>query len=230
MGLALRLEGVTRRYKLGADNYVEALRGVDLEIDAGDMVSIMGPSGSGKSTLMHVAGGLDRPDGGEVWLEGARVDKLRDRDLARMRGSSVGFVFQGFNLLPTMTAHENTALAGHYAGLSKRDSAERATTLLDMLGLGSRKDHKPSELSGGEQQRVAIARALVNEPCVLMADEPTGNLDTTTSAEIMAELARLNTEDGTTLLLVTHDPGVATACRTRIDMRDGLVVEETAEA
>jgi putative ABC transport system ATP-binding protein len=230
MGLALCLQGVTRSYKLGPDNYVEALRGIDLEVGSGDMVSIMGASGSGKSTLMHVAGGLDRPDSGEVWLEGARLDRLRDRELARMRGARVGFVFQGFNLLPTMTAHENTALAGHYAGLSKRDAAKRASDLLEMLGLDGRKSHRPSELSGGEQQRVAIARALVNEPCVLMADEPTGNLDSATSAEIMAELARLNAEEGMTLLLVTHDPGVAAACRTRIDMRDGLVVEETTDA
>ena len=224
MAHAMRLEGVTRSYKLGAENYVHALRGVDLEIESGDMAAIMGPSGSGKSTLMHIAGGLDRANAGRIWIEDARVDELADRHLAKLRGQRVGFVFQGFNLLPTMTALENTALAGRYAGLSRRASTERAAELLAMVGLDQRSGHRPSELSGGEQQRVSIARALVNEPCILMADEPTGNLDSSTSAEIMALLSRLNREDGMTLLLVTHDPGVADACRTRIEMKDGRII------
>jgi len=230
MGLALQLDSVTRRYRLGSANYVDALRGVDLDVETGDMVAIMGPSGSGKSTLMHIAGGLDTPNSGVVWVEGTRIDTLSDRRLAALRGQRIGFVFQGFNLLSTMTALENTALAGQYAGMGKRESARRAEELLGALGLADRAGHRPSELSGGEQQRVAIARALVNDPCVLMADEPTGNLDSTTSAEIMAELGRLNSEHGMTLLLVTHDRTVASTCRRRVSMRDGLIVEPGAEA
>ncbi len=230
MVLALQLERVTRRYRLGADNYVDALRGVDLSVEAGDMVAIMGPSGSGKSTLMHVAGGLDTPDAGGVWLEGTRIDTLSDRRLTALRSRRIGFVFQGFNLLPALTALENAALAGQYGGMSRRQASRRATELLGLLGLGERARHRPSELSGGEQQRVAIARALMNDPCLLMADEPTGNLDSATSAEIMAELERLNREHGMTLMLVTHDPGVATLCRRRVEMRDGLIVGTKTEA
>jgi putative ABC transport system ATP-binding protein len=229
MGLALRLERVTRRYRLGADNYVDALRGVYLNVEAGEMVAIMGPSGSGKSTLMHIAGGLDTPDSGAVWVEGERIDTLSDRRLTALRSRRIGFVFQGFNLLPALTALENTALAGQYCGMSRRQASRRAMELLAVLGLGERSRHRPSELSGGEQQRVAIARALMNDPCLLMADEPTGNLDSTTSAEIMTELERLNRERGMTLMLVTHDPGVATLCRRRVDMRDGLVVGTATE-
>ncbi len=229
MGLALKLEGVTRRYRLGADNYVDALRSVDLSVEAGDMVAIMGPSGSGKSTLMHIAGGLDTPDSGAVWVEGTRIDTLSDRRLTALRSRRIGFVFQGFNLLPGLTALENTALAGQYRGMSRREAARRATDLLALLGLADRARHRPSELSGGEQQRVAIARALMNDPCLLMADEPTGNLDSTTSAEIMTELGRLNRERGMTLMLVTHDPGVAALCLRRIDMRDGTIVAAETE-
>jgi len=224
MGLALQLEGVTRRYRLGADNFVDALRGVDLSVEAGDMVAIMGPSGSGKSTLMHIAGGLDTPDSGAVWVEGTRIDTLSDRRLTALRSRRIGFVFQGFNLLPALTALENTALAGQYGGLSRRQASRRAAELLELLGLGERARHRPSELSGGEQQRVAIARALMNDPCLLMADEPTGNLDSATSAEIMTELERLNREHGMTLMLVTHDPGVAALCRRRVEMHDGAIV------
>ncbi len=229
MELALRLEGVTRRYRLGADNYVNALRSVDLSVEAGDMVAIMGPSGSGKSTLMHIAGGLDTPDAGAVWVEGTRIDTLSDRRLTALRSRRIGFVFQGFNLLPGLTALENTALAGQYCGMSRREAARRATDLLALLGLADRARHRPSELSGGEQQRVAIARALMNDPCLLMADEPTGNLDSATSAEIMTELGRLNRERGMTLMLVTHDPGVAALCRRRIDMHDGLIAAAERE-
>jgi ABC-type lipoprotein export system ATPase subunit len=229
MAYALRLENITRRYRLGADNYIHALRGVSLAVEAGDMVAIMGASGSGKSTLMHIAGGLDTPDSGAVWLEGARIDKLSDRRLTALRSRRVGFVFQGFNLLPQMTALENTALAGKYGGMSRRAATRRAGELLALLGLAERSRHRPSELSGGEQQRVAIARALMNEPCLLMADEPTGNLDSATSGEIMTELVRLNREHGMTLLLVTHDPGIAALCRRRVTMQDGLIVETRSE-
>ncbi|MEE4275785.1 MAG: ABC transporter ATP-binding protein [Thermoleophilia bacterium] len=230
MALALQMEGVARRYRLGADNFVDALRGVDLSVEAGDMVAIMGPSGSGKSTLMHIAGGLDTPDSGAVWLEGTRIDTLSDRRLTALRSRRIGFVFQGFNLLPALTALENTALAGQYGGMSRRQASRRAAELLEVLGLGGRARHRPSELSGGEQQRVAIARALMNDPCLLMADEPTGNLDSATSAEIMTELERLNRERGMTLMLVTHDPGVAGLCRRRVEMHDGSIVGTEAEA
>lgn len=229
MTTALAINGVTRRYRLGADNYVHALRGVSLEVEDGEMVAIMGPSGSGKSTLMHIAGGLDVPDSGEAWIEGTRIDTLSDRKLTRLRSKRVGFVFQGFNLLHTLTAQENVALAAEYAGLSKRDAAQRAQELLGMLGLRERIAHRPAELSGGEQQRVAVARALVNDPCMLMADEPTGNLDSVTSAEIMDLLAQVNVEQGMTIVLVTHDHGVANRCRRLVEMQDGLIATDGGE-
>lgn len=223
MTTTLRVTDVARRYELGKDNFVDALRGVTLEIAAGETVAIMGPSGSGKSTLMHVAGGLDTPDRGEVWIGEERVDTLSDRDLAAIRRTHIGFVFQGFNLLPTLSAVENVALAGEYAGIGRRAATERAEAVLTDLGLGGRLRHRPSELSGGEQQRVAVARALVNQPSVLMADEPTGNLDSENSAEIMELLTRVNRDHGTTVVLVTHDPGVAAACGRIVHLRDGLV-------
>lgn len=226
MAPALAVKDVTRRYRLGADNYVHALRGVSLEIEDGEMVAIMGPSGSGKSTLMHIAGGLDVPDSGEAWIERTRIDTLSDRKLTRLRSKRVGFVFQGFNLLHTLTAQENVALAAEYAGLSKRAASKRAGDLLGVLGLQERLAHRPSELSGGEQQRVAVARALVNEPCMLMADEPTGNLDSVTSAEIMELLARINAEQGMTIVLVTHDDAVAGRCKRLVRMRDGRIAPD----
>jgi putative ABC transport system ATP-binding protein len=226
MAPALAIKDVTRRYRLGSDNYVHALRGVSLEIEQGDMVAIMGPSGSGKSTLMHIAGGLDVPDSGEAWIEDTRIDTLGDRKLTKLRSKRVGFVFQGFNLLHTLTAQENVALAAEYAGLSRRPAAKRAGELLGTLGLKDRLAHRPSELSGGEQQRVAVARALVNDPCMLMADEPTGNLDSVNSAEIMDLLAEINAEHGMTIVLVTHDHGVAGRCRRLIEMRDGRIATD----
>lgn len=226
MTTTLLVKDVARRYELGRNNFVDALRGVTLEIGAGETVAIMGPSGSGKSTLMHVAGGLDSPDRGEVWIGGERVDTMSDRDLAAIRRTHIGFVFQGFNLLSTLSAVENVALAGEYAGLGRRTATQRAEAALAELGLADRLRHRPSELSGGEQQRVAVARALVNQPSVLMADEPTGNLDSENSAEIMDLLSRVNREQGTTVVLVTHDPGVAAACSRLVRIRDGLVAGE----
>lgn len=226
MSTTLAVRQVTRRYPLGRENWVDALRGVTLELAAGESVAIMGPSGSGKSTLMHVAGGLDTPDSGEVWIGGERVDTLSDRELAANRARRIGFVFQGFNLLPTMSALENVALAAEYAGLGRREAAVRATEVLEQVGLGERLRHPPSKLSGGEQQRVAVARALVNSPAVLMADEPTGNLDSERSAEIIGLLRQINEEQGTTILLVTHDPGVAASCGRIVTMRDGLVHDD----
>ncbi len=228
MTTALAVKDVTRRYRLGADNYVHALRGVTLSIEDGEMVAIMGPSGSGKSTLMHIAGGLDVPDSGETWIEDTRIDRLGDRKLTKLRSRRVGFVFQGFNLLHTLTAQENVALAAEYAGSSKRAAAKRSEEILGLLGLQERLGHRPAELSGGEQQRVAIARALVNDPCMLMADEPTGNLDSVTSAEIMDLLVRINAEQGMTVVLVTHDHGVAGRCRRLVEMQDGRITADGA--
>ena len=226
----VKVTGVTKRYRLGKQNYVDALRGASLEVDRGEMVAIMGPSGSGKSTLMHIAGCLDVPDSGEVWLAGRRVDALRGRELARLRGREVGFIFQGFNLVPTMSALENVALAAEYAGASRKTASMLARSLLETVGLGERLRHVPSELSGGQQQRVAIARALVNEPAIVMGDEPTGDLDTATSAEIVSLMRTVNRERGTTFLIVTHNPEVAEACDRTVFMRDGVVEGQTAVA
>ncbi len=219
----IRVTDVTRRYRLGKQNYVDALRGASLSVAPGEMVAIMGPSGSGKSTLMHIAGCLDRPDAGEVWLVGRRVDTLKGRELARLRGREVGFIFQGFNLVPTMTALENVALAAEYAGASRKTAAMRAQALLENVGLADRLRHVPSELSGGQQQRVAIARALVNEPAIVMGDEPTGDLDTATSNEIVGIMRDINRDRGTTFVIVTHNPEVAAACDRTVQMRDGVV-------
>jgi len=226
---ALTIDDVTRSYRIGTENYVHALRGVRLTVNPGEMVAIMGPSGSGKSTLMHIAGGLDAPSSGQTWIEQIRTDNLPDRALTRLRSKRVGFVFQGFNLLHTLTAQENVAVAAEYAGLPRRQAAQRARDLLGMLGLADRVDHRPSELSGGEQQRVAIARALINDPCILMADEPTGNLDSATSAEIMNLLSRVNAERGMTVVLVTHDPNVAARCGRVVQMQDSQVIDDGAE-
>ena len=226
MTTTLRVTDVARRYTLGKDNHVDALRGVSLEVRAGETVAIMGPSGSGKSTLMHVAGGLDVPDRGEVWIGGVRVDAMTDRDLAAVRRTHIGFVFQGFNLLATLTALENVALAGEYAGAGRRASLQRAEAMLVELGLADRLRHRPAELSGGEQQRVAVARALVNQPAVLMAGEPTGNLPPGNSPGIIDLLTRANRDHGTTIVLVTHDASVAAACGRLVRIRDGLIEGE----
>lgn len=223
MDTIIKVDGLTKRYRLGKDNFVDALRGASLEIERGEMAAIMGPSGSGKSTLMHIAGCLDVPDAGEVWLSGRRVDTLAGRELAHVRGREVGFIFQGFNLIPTLSALENVALAAEYAGASRREAARKATALLELVGLADRMRHVPSELSGGQQQRVAIARSLVNDPGIVMGDEPTGDLDTATSTEIVSVMRTINKERGTTFLIVTHNPEVAADCDRTIRMRDGVV-------
>ncbi len=220
------VRGLKRRYRLGRDNFVDALRGASLDLMRGEMAAIMGPSGSGKSTLMHIVGCLDVPDEGQVWLEGRRVDGLEGKQLVELRRREVGFIFQGFNLIPTLNAVENVALSAEYAGSMRGDATRRATELLEMVGLGDRMRHVPSELSGGQQQRVAIARALVNEPGIVLGDEPTGDLDTATSAEIVEMMRRVNKDTGTTFLLVTHNPEVATSCDRTIVMRDGVVVDD----
>ena len=223
MAAIIEVEGLVKRYRLGKDNYVEALRGASFSVSEGEMVAIMGPSGSGKSTAMHVTGGLDRPDSGHVRVDGRLVDDLRGRALDTYRATVVGFVFQGFNLVSTMNAIENVALAAEYAGVSRGEAARRAEETLELVGLGSRKRHAPAELSGGQQQRVAIARALVNKPKIILGDEPTGDLDTAASAEIVAMMRDINLATGTTFVLVTHNPDVAKACDRTIRMRDGVV-------
>jgi putative ABC transport system ATP-binding protein len=224
----LEARNLRKTYRISRRNQVEALRGVDLDIAKGEMVAIMGPSGSGKSTLMHILGLLhsaDR-DGGpapELRVNGAEVGSMTDRQRTRMRADAMGFVFQSYNLVPTLTALENVSLAGEYAGVPRSKAKGAAMTALAWVGLAERHSHRPMELSGGEQQRVAIARSLVNEPMLLLADEPTGNLDTARSQEVLQMLRRFNTERGQTLVLVTHDSEVGEHCDRIIHMRDGLV-------
>jgi len=218
--------GLSKRYQLGKSNFVDALRGATLDIQRGEMAAIMGPSGSGKSTLMHITGCLDVADDGEVWLNGRRVDGLGGSELTRVRRNEIGFIFQGFNLIPTLSAEENVALAAEYAGRSRREALVTARDLLETVGLGDRMRHVPSELSGGQQQRVAIARTLLKDPGIVMGDEPTGDLDTATSAEIVGMMRRVNAERGTTFLIVTHNPEVAAACDRTVRMRDGVVVDD----
>jgi putative ABC transport system ATP-binding protein len=224
----LEARNLRKTYRMSRRNQVEALRGVDLEIATGEMVAVMGPSGSGKSTLMHILGLLhsaDR-DGGappELKINGAEVGGLTDRQRTRMRADTMGFVFQSYNLVPTLTALENVSLAGEYAGVPRGEARQAAMDALGWVGLAERHGHRPMELSGGEQQRVALARSLVNEPMLLLADEPTGNLDTARSQEVLDMLRRFNRERGQTLVLVTHDPEVGETCDRIIHMRDGLV-------
>ena len=226
------LEGrnLRKTYRLSRRNSVEALAGVDIDIEAGEMVAIMGPSGSGKSTLMHILGLLHGPDResrpeAELRIDGRDMTRLSDRERTKMRASEMGFVFQSFNLVSTLTALENVALAAEYAGVPGREARSKARGALESVGLADRADHRPMELSGGEQQRVAISRSLVNEPKLLMGDEPTGNLDTKRSTEVLAMLRRLNEERGQTIVLVTHDPEVGAACDRIVRMRDGLIVD-----
>ena len=219
----IEVRELRKRYTLGKSNHVDALRGASLEIREGEMVAIMGPSGSGKSTMMHIVGCLDTPDSGEVLIRGKRIDGVTGPALAKLRGQEIGFIFQGFNLIPTLDAIENVALAAEYAGVSRKEAARRAEGLLDLVGLGDRMRHVPSELSGGQQQRVAIARALVNRPSIILGDEPTGDLDTATSEEIVGLMRTVNQRTGTTFVLVTHNPEVAAACDRTILMRDGAV-------
>ncbi|MCD6576478.1 MAG: ABC transporter ATP-binding protein [Anaerolineaceae bacterium] len=201
---------------------VNALRGVSLEINRGEVVSIMGPSGSGKSTLMNIIGCLDRPTSGVYLLDGQLVSNMADDQLASVRNKKVGFVFQNFNLLPRSTALINVELPLRYAGINK-GRRKKAARALDSVGLGDRLNHKPTELSGGEQQRVAMARAIINNPSIILADEPTGNLDSKSGKEIMDLLLNLNKEFGTTLIIVTHDPKIAKKTQRVINLYDGLV-------
>jgi putative ABC transport system ATP-binding protein len=216
---------ITKVFQMG-DVQVHALRGLSLQIAQGEVVAIMGPSGSGKSTLMNIIGCLDRPTSGEYFLAGERVAEMTDDQLANIRNRSVGFVFQSFNLLPRATALANVELPLRYARNGK-NRRKRALEALESVGLADRVTHQPNELSGGQQQRVAIARALVNNPAIVMADEPTGNLDTTSGDEIMELLLKLNQEQGTTLIVVTHDPEISEQAQRIIQIRDGKVENES---
>ncbi len=222
----LRVAGLERRYDMGGE-VVHALRGVSLTIRRNEYVAIMGPSGSGKSTMMNILGCLDTPDAGEYWLNGEEVSKLGDDALARVRNREIGFVFQTFNLLPRASALHNVELPLIYAGLSAGERRERAEQALVRVGLGERMHHRPNELSGGQRQRVAIARALVNRPSILLADEPTGNLDSTTSEEIMAVFEELHAQ-GQTVVMVTHEPDIAACAERIITLRDGKVASDRA--
>ena len=220
----IQLNDVVKRFE--GKRQVVALDGVTLQIAAGDMVSIVGPSGSGKSTLLNIMGCLDRPSSGHVSIDGSRLDQLRDDDLTRVRRDKIGFVFQFFNLLATLTAAENVALPLHLRGWPRKKAYARAHELLELVQLGRRVDHLPEELSGGERQRVAIARALSVYPPILLGDEPTGNLDTATGAEILGLLRELHTRLGSTVIIVTHDLQVANSCPRTVRMRDGRIVED----
>ena len=222
----IRTEGIKKDYVLGAET-IHAVAGVDIEIRKGEFVAVMGPSGSGKSTFMNLIGCLDTPTGGQYWLNGGLVSELTDDELARVRNREIGFVFQTFNLLPRATALHNVELPLIYAGVKSKDRRQRAQEKLELVGLGDRMDHRPPELSGGQRQRVAIARALVNEPALLLADEPTGNLDSHTGDEVMEGLVALNNE-GQTIVLVTHEAYIAAHARRQVHLRDGLVEKDFA--
>lgn len=220
----IQLVDINKKHFLG-DNILHILVNINLEIQKGEFTAIVGPSGSGKSTLMNILGCLDRPTSGEYFLNGKNVAALTDDELASVRNRQVGFVFQSFNLLPRISAQENVALPLIYAGgINEKERLERAAELLDMVGLSDRMGHRPNELSGGQKQRVAIARALINNPSIIMADEPTGNLDSKSSVEIMQIFKDLNEQQGKTVIIVTHDQEIAERAKRVITVRDGVIV------
>ena len=223
MAAVIQVEALERTYRLG-EIQVFALRGVSFQIQAGELLAVMGPSGSGKSTLMNILGALDQADSGQYLLDGEEVGQLRDDQLANIRNRKIGFVFQTFNLLPRTTALANCEMPLIYSGVSARERHERAVAALESVGLAERIRHHPNELSGGQQQRVAIARALVNNPAIILADEPTGNLDSASGIEIMRILQTLNSAQGITILLVTHDPFIARHTRRVLRLSDGKMV------
>jgi len=217
----ISLNNIIKEYKLGKEK-LRVLHGIDLEVKAGEFVALMGPSGSGKSTLMNIIGCLDIPSAGEYILQDQNVSKLKDDDLARVRNESIGFIFQNFNLMPKMTALENVELPLVYASVAKKERRKRAQEALESVGLGDRMSHKPNELSGGQRQRVAVARSLINKPSLLLADEPTGNLDTTTSDEIMSLFHQLH-NSGNTIIVVTHEEDIAQHAKRIVRLVDGKV-------
>jgi len=220
----LRLERVSKIYTLG-NAVIHALKGIDLQLESGEFIAVMGPSGSGKSTLLHIMGGLDVPSDGRVLWRGRDLTTLSGPELAAWRGKHVGFVFQTFNLVPTLTAQENVELPLLLRGVSLRERGRRAGELLERVGLAKRAHHRPSELSGGEQQRIALARALANEPSLILADEPTGNLDSETGREILELLRDLNEQGGVTVVLATHNPEAARYARRVVRLKDGSLAE-----
>jgi putative ABC transport system ATP-binding protein len=222
----IRTHNLQRHYKMGGET-IHALSGVDLSIRRGEYVAIMGPSGSGKSTLMNMIGCLDTPDAGEYWLNGTLVSSMNDRQLARVRNKEVGFVFQTFNLLPRTNALHNVEMPLVYSGMRRKERLARAKRALERVGLAERMNHRPNEMSGGQRQRVAVARALVTEPSILLADEPTGNLDSATSAEIMALFDELH-RAGHTIILITHEAEIAEHAHRVIFLRDGSIAEDRA--
>ena len=224
MSTLIELKNIMKTYVMG-DNVVHALNHVDVTIDYGEFTAIMGASGSGKSTMMNILGCLDRPTSGEYYLDGKEIAGYNDDELAHTRNAKIGFVFQNFNLLSKLTAQANVALPLIYAGVGEEERMERAKKALEAVGLGERLDHKPMEMSGGQRQRVAIARALINDPPVIMADEPTGNLDTKSSYEIMDIFKKMN-EQGKTVIMVTHEPDIAAYTKRVLVMRDGKLVSD----
>jgi putative ABC transport system ATP-binding protein len=227
--LVIDTRNVTKIYQMG-EVQVHALREVSLQVWRGELIAIMGPSGSGKSTLMNILGCLDQPTAGEYFLAGAEVARLDDNQLARIRGQQIGFVFQNFNLLPRTSALNNVELPLIYSGLGRRLRRQRSVDALELVGLGDRLHHKPNELSGGQQQRVAIARALVGQPAIILADEPTGNLDSHSSEEIVGIFQRLNEEQGMTVIFVTHEADIAKHTRRIVRLVDGRVVDDSSVA
>lgn len=223
MGL-IELKDIHKTYVMG-DIKLPVLKGITLSVEKGDMVALTGASGSGKSTLMNILGCLDRPTSGEYWLDGEEISKLSNDGRADVRNRKIGFVFQNFNLLPKLTAQVNVALPLVYAGINEEERMVRAARALESVGLGNRLDHKPNEMSGGQRQRVAIARALVNNPAIIMADEPTGNLDTKSSYEIMDIFKAMN-DEGKTIVMVTHEPDIAQQTKRILVMRDGKLVSD----
>jgi len=224
MASTIRTHNLQRRYQMGAET-IHALRGVDLDVERGEYVAIMGPSGSGKSTLMNMIGCLDTPDEGEYWLNGQLVSGMKDRELARVRNKEVGFIFQTFNLLPRANALHNVEMPLIYAGMKRKERLVRTKQALERVGLAERMNHRPSEMSGGQRQRAAVARALVTEPSILLADEPTGNLDSTTSRDIMALFDALHGA-GHTIIVVTHEHDIAMHAHRIITFRDGKIAED----
>jgi putative ABC transport system ATP-binding protein len=223
MESVIRLDDVWKKYDMGGTEPLVVLKEVSLEIEKGEFVAITGPSGSGKSTMMHIVGALDKPSWGRVYLKNENVSDLSESSLANLRGKTIGFIFQDFNLLPTLSALDNVMIPMELLDLPEKEARNRARMLLEMLGLGDRMQHKPNELSGGQQQRVAIARALANDPEVILADEPTGNLDSKTGTFIMDFLGRLNREGGKTVILVTHDLDLVSYAKKVVHIRDGKI-------